>query len=516
MVAAPADAASSRLTTFVLASGDVNSAERIGIEARLGARSFRRFFHSAWKSIDPAHLLWNWHIDLMCDTLERVARREVTEIVICVPPRSLKSQIFSVAFPAWVWTWNPSAKFICGSNEMQLALRDADKMRQLVKSDWYQKRWGPGAPHLPILYDGSRHPGVTLRATQDNKGYFENTAGGHRFCCTPGSNVTGHGGDYVMVDDPHPAHKAESEAQRREVLQWWWEAIPTRLNEPDRGAKLVIQQRVHRSDLAGTCLERGYESLVLPMEFEPDHPQRHPRDQRKVKGDLLHPERTNQAALAKLKAALGPYGTAGQLQQRPVPREGGLFRRSWFKVVDAAPAECYHRAVRKWDLAATVPTAGKDPDWTAGAKVALDDMGRIFILDIQRFRLSPAEVDMAIKAVAGQDGSGTRIGIPQDPGQAGVAQAQALSRFLQPYMIEAIRETGSKEDRARGFASQAQMGNVHLVRGKWVEPFLDEITDFPNGAHDDQIDAAVGGWSMLHTGDTGIIDYYRQLAQGVV
>lgn len=179
---------------------DPASHERAALECHLGMRSFRAFFRMAWSRIDPAHLLWNWHIDLICEEMERVARREVTEAVYCVPPRSLKSQIMSVAFPAWVWTWNPAAKFITGSNEMTLATRDAVRMRQLVKSEWYQRRWGPRSPFLRgvELTTGAPHPGVEISSDQDNKTLYETTAGGHRFCCTPGSNVTGHGGDFVL------------------------------------------------------------------------------------------------------------------------------------------------------------------------------------------------------------------------------------------------------------------------------------------------------------------------------
>ena len=494
---------------------DRTSDDRAGLESTLGMRSLRAFYRMAWPHIDPAHLLWNWHIELLCEEMEQVARRKVTEAVFAVPPRSGKSQLMSVAFPAWVWTWFPAAKFITGSNEMTLATRDAVLMRRLVKSDWYQRRWGPGSPFLKDvkLSTGDPHPGVAITSDQDNKTYFETTAGGHRFCCTPGSNVTGHGGDFVLADDLHPAQRAESDAERTGVLRWWWEAIPPRLNDQDHGVKMIIQQRVHRQDLAGSAIDRGYHAVVLPMEFEANHPQRHPKDPRTQEGELLHPERTGVVGLAKLKRALGAYGTAGQLQQRPVPREGGLFKRAWFQIVDAVPAECYQSAVRRWDLAATVAEAGKDPDWTAGVKIARDDIGRIFIMDVQRFRSTPAQVDQAIRAIAQQDGASVKIGIPLDPGQAGVAQAQALTRFLAPFPVEAARETGSKADRARGFASQCEMGNVFLLRARWNEAFLEELGEFPNGSHDDQLDAAVGGFSMLFEGDTGLIDYYRQLTR---
>jgi len=400
---------------------------------------------------------------------------------------------------------------------MTLATRDAVKCRRLVKSTWYQKRWGAGSAYVAatILSDGMRHPGVTIVKDQDNKTYYETTAGGHRFACTPGSNVTGHGGDYVMVDDPHPAQKAESEAERNSVLLWWGEAIPSRLNEPDRGVKMVIQQRVHAEDLAGWCMKRGYHKVVLPMRFEPDHPDRHAKDPRTEPGEILHKTRISEDALKSLERALGQYAVAGQLQQRPGPRDGGLFKRGWFQFVDAVPADAMGR-LRRWDLAATVPEPGKDPDWTAGVRASKDKIGRVYIEHALRLRDTPAQVDSAIKATAQADGMAVPIWIPQDPGQAGVAQAQAMVRFLAPYTVKIEKESGDKATRARGLASMMQAGQVFLVRGSWNEEFIDELCAFPNGSHDDQLDAAAGAFNALYGGNLGFFEFMQSQVQAAL
>lgn len=171
-----------------------DSEHRVALEATLGARSFRAFFRMAWPYIDPARLSWSWHYDLMLDEMEAVARRQTTELVLCVPPRTGKSSIVSVAFMAWVWTWNPAAKFITASYEMTLATRDAVRTRALIKSEWYQRRWGPASPYRPAT---NTH-GTAISSDQDNKTFFSSTAGGYRFVCTPGSNVTGWGADFIM------------------------------------------------------------------------------------------------------------------------------------------------------------------------------------------------------------------------------------------------------------------------------------------------------------------------------
>lgn len=481
----------------------------MALEARLGPCSFKAFFKMAWPHIDSAKLIWNWHIDVLCEEMERVARREVRELVIAIPPRCGKSQILSVAFPAWVWTWFPAAKFITGSYELNLATRDSVKCRSLVKSDWYQRRWGPGSKYLP-----KGHPGVAISKVQDNKTYFETTAGGHRLSGTPSTQVTGHGADFILADDLNHIRKAEQEADRTKALNWWFETIPTRLNQLDHGVKIVIQQRVHAQDVAGECIARGYRHCVLPMEFEPDHPQRHPKDPRTVEGELLNPGRMSEKGVSVLKKALGPYAAAGQLQQRPAPRSGGLFKREWFTSRKEAPAEARLNTVRRWDMAATIPKPGTDPDYSASVKMGRDEMGRVWILHASWMRDTPGNVDLAIKALASQDGGQNRTILPLDPGAAGIGRMEAQSRFLAPAAVEFARETGAKEERARGLASFAEAGNVFLLEGSWNERLLAELAEFPSGAHDDLVDAASGAFTALYGEGFGIFDFYRdQLAQ---
>lgn len=508
--------------------------ERARFEATLGPRSFKAFVLMAWKEADPAILKWNWHLDVLCEEMQAAARREKREMVVCVPPRSLKSVILGVMFPAWVWTWDPAAKFITASHEMTLATRDAVKCRRLVQSKWYQDRWGPKSPFLgkgqkgvaagpmttppDTLYAKGKyvpdpqHAGVAMVADQNNKTYYETSAGGHRFCATPARMVTGHGADFILGDDLNHIMQAESAVERGNVLTWWREVISTRLNEQDRGVKIVIQQRVHVEDVAGDCISKGYHKVVFPMEFDPEHPDKHPRDPRQP-GEILHKARITPEALQKLKTALGPYAASGQLQQQPVPRAGGIFQRHWFQIVEQAPAVAMRNMVRRWDLAGTLPEPGTDPDWTASVLMGKDELGRVFILAADRLRDTSAQVDAAIKALATQDGGNCRLVLPKDPGAAGKARAEAQQRFLAPRPVKFVAETGDKAERARGLASAAEMGNVFLVRGKWNGEFLDELCGFPTFSHDDWVDAASGAYTELFGGGSGILEWYRQQAQ---
>lgn len=206
----------------------------------------------------------------------------------------------------------------------------------------------------------------------------------------------------------------------------------------------------------------------------------------------MFPERFSEEAVQELEKTLGSYASAGQLQQRPAPRGGALFKREDFNVVASLPQGC--RMVRGWDLAAT-----DDPSaaWTAGALLAQDDSGRLYLADMVRIQGTAAQVEALLKSTAAMDGVAVRGSIPQDPGQAGKMQAQYLVRQLAGFDYRASPESGDKFTRAMPFAAQVEAGNVFLVRGEWNRAFLDEAATFPNGKWKDQIDAVTRAFDML-------------------
>jgi predicted phage terminase large subunit-like protein len=196
----------------------------------------------------------------------------------------------------------------------------------------------------------------------------------------------------------------------------------------------------------------------------------------------LWPERSgfDRASIESLGVELGEYARAAQLQQRPAPRGGGLFKTAWFSVVDALPAQ--RRKVRAWDLASTQAGYHTDPDSTAGVLMSRDKAGFYYVEDLVHFKGSPQEVEQAILNTASLDGVGTSIRLPQDPGQAGKAQASYLTRQLSGYTVQAVPVTGAKETRAQPFASQAEAGNVRMLRADWNHTYLADIVDASSDA----------------------------------
>lgn len=172
-------------------------------------------------------------------------------------------------------------------------------------------------------------------------------------------------------------------------------------------------------------------------------------------------------------------------------KPGNKFKREWFEIVDAYPRDCL--IVRRWDMAATEPKPGKDPDWTAGALVGLAPDHRIYIIDMKRMRGDPHDTDLFLKQVAELDTKDTSVRIEQEGGSSGKkAIDDYVRRVLFGWDVAGVPSTGSKELRANPLASQAGAGNVKLVRGPWINAFLDEAELFPDGTHDDQIDAVSG------------------------
>lgn len=210
-------------------------------------------------------------------------------------------------------------------------------------------------------------------------------------------------------------------------------------------------------------------------------------------GDNPH---LDQQAYAHSLAQLDPITRRQIMDGDWTARAGGSkFRREWFEVVDIAPADC--RWARYWDLAATEPKRGSDPDWTAGCKLGLTKAGTLYIADLRRMRGTPQAVEALIKQTAALDGKAVPIHMEQEPGASGVNTIAYYRRVLMGWPFYGERATGSKEERANPVSSQAEAGNIKLVRGPWIGAFLDEIEAFPGGSHEDQVDALSGAFAVL-------------------
>ena len=470
-------------------------AEAEAIRAR--CQRLSGFVKEAWPVLEPTTTFRpNWHIDAICEHLEAVTAGQINRLLINVPPGSSKSLLASVMFQAWEWgpAGLPSLRYLNTSFNDGPVTRDTRKCRDLIASEWYRALW----------------PEVVLSRKGETS--FQNSRTGTREGLSFGS-LTSQRGDRLIIDDPHSTDTAESPTERAATTRRFREGAVNRLNDQERSAIVVIMQRLHEEDISGVIqsLDMGYVHLCLPMEFDPArkcHTVIGFEDPRTVDGELLDPNRFPAETVDKLKRDMGSYAYAGQYDQNPRPRQGGMFQRSDFAVVDAVPAGA--KRVRAWDFAATTEQPGRSPDWTVGLRMALKD-GIFYVEDVLRARWSPMEVDRALKNTASQDGAMVSIRIPEDPGAAGKADAATKVRLLAGYPVKAVRPTGEKTVRARPAAAQAEAGNIKIVRGAWNEAFLDEVSGFPAATHDDQVDALADAVNELTLGmnNVAVVGSYR-------
>jgi len=430
-------------------------------------RDLAAFAVRTFGTVDPGtRYLRAPHAWAIAERLEACARGETTRLIVNLPPRSMKSILVSVAWPAWLIGRDPATRIMAASYSERLAVKHALDFRLVLGSAWYR----------------SLFPGVALAPDQNEKHKIQTTARGHRIATTVGGTATGEGADVLIVDDPHNPRQALSEAQRRAALDWFDQTFATRLNDKRRGAIVVAMQRLHVEDLTGHLLKKGgWEHLCLPAEAEA--PERHPvapgRFFERAAGEPLQPAREGPAELARARQELGSYAYAAQYQQRPVPLAGGMVPVAWFRRYRAAPAGA--RIVLSWDTASK-GRAHNDP---SACGVWAETAAGHFLLDVVRRRMDYPELRRSALALAAKWRPAAVLIEDQASGQA---LAQDLAREPGVPVI-ALRPEGDKATRMARVSPTIEAGRVFLPeRAPWLADYEAELASFPEGAHDDQAD----------------------------
>ncbi|MEJ2767562.1 phage terminase large subunit [Mycetohabitans rhizoxinica] len=438
------------------------------------------YFFSRWMFYQRRRYKWlrGPHHKAICDALMRVFFGKVNRLIINVPPRYSKTELAVVNFIAWTLGQVPDAEFIHASYAAPLAANNSANVRSLVQHEAYQQVF------------------PACRLASDSKSHWITTEGGVMYAAGAGGTITGFGagkhregfGGAIIIDDPHKPDEAKSDVIRQGVIDWFQNTLESRKNSKDTPI-ILIMQRLHERDLAGWLLDGGngesWEHVCLPA-IQDD-------------GTALWPEKHTIDDLRRMEQA-APYVFAGQYLQRPSPPDGGLIKPDAITTIDALPAGTI-KWVRGWDLAATI-----DGDYTAGAKLGKLEDGRFVIADVVRLRCGPDERDAALTNTAARDGKSVRISLPQDPGQAGKTQALYLTRKLAGYAVTTSPESGDKATRAEPLAAQINVGNVLMLRGPWNDALLNEMRLFPNGTHDDQVDACSRAFAEIMVHKRGFFD----------
>lgn len=488
------------------------------IEARCCRESFYHFVRSAYPVAYGESFIDGPHIGAICYALQALVEGKLlgsegtpTKIlVINAPPSCGKSRLTSCLFPAWMWACNPGAGLWFSSFGQALCDRDALDTRQLISTDWYRRRFWAD---------------VHLMDDANQKRRYNTNKGGWRLSASVESRIGfGEHPHALIVDDPHNPEQALSEIERQKPIDTWTNIYSTR-GIVKGVIYVVFAQRLHEEDLSGWILkhETNVAHLMLPLEFEPDRrctlrmtyediDDKHPGGLPKIKdewsdwrtkpGQLLWEAGLGPQKVAELKRRLRrAHAIAGQLQQRPSAPEGDMFQSEWLEFVDEAPKA--GRAVRAWDKASTT---GARADYTAGA-LWVDDGVDLYLCDMRRGKWEMTQRDAKILEVAEADAqrySDYTVVIEQEGGSGGKDAAQiAADQIYQAGFRVRIVKAGNvkKEVRWEPFADGLCNRKIKIVRGTtWTQSFVEELLAAPNGAHDDQIDAAADGYKFLATG----------------
>lgn len=468
---------------------DINPAGLRRTSRQLARDDFEWFSMCAFKQLDDEPYQHNWHIAAIANQLMRVHRGESRRLIITMPPRTMKSFLASVTYPAWLLGRRPAEKIVCASYAQDLSNEFAFQMRRLMQTPWYKEVF----PNTRI---NPKKSGVSEIAT---------TKGGYRLSTSAGGTLTGRGASTIIIDDPIKAADAHSEVVRNSVMNWFSGTVVSRFNNPKKGKLILVAQRLHMEDLPGQLSAMGgWENLNLPLVAWEDQEIELLRGKfiERSAGDILHEDRFGDEDIARLRAELGEQDFEAQYNQRPLPPGGALFKLEWLQRYDAKPQphqiECI---IQSWDTAYEI-AEGNDysvcTTWGLSGK-------RYYLLDVFRKRLQFPDLEKAVYKL--RDDWHADLVVVERAG-SGISLYQNIANNRHQW-IKILKPAGSKQDRASQQTPKFERGEIWVPKeAPWLKTFLDELSVFPQGKHDDQVDsvvqflAAVDTGKLLHMADT--------------
>lgn len=450
-------------------AGDITRGTLFDIKLR---KEFPAFARWAFEELHPGQQLeLNWHHKAIFHQLDRIWLSELDRLIVSIGPRSLKSFIISVAYPAWLLGRKPDCKVMCVSYGETLSDDLAEKCRRIMQMPRYR----------------SVFPDTELKSVALS--HFTTTAGGYRLSAPFGGGLTGHGADIILLDDPIKASDAKSEVARANVLAFYRETIVTRLNDPTKGAIVLVMQRLHSEDLAGTLIEAGgWELLSLPAVAPEDIAIQigKKRVHQWKRGFLLDAKRLSAATLKRLRHELGSRDFSAQYLCAPLPDKGAIIKRAWLKYYEATlerqPGDLI---VQSWDCA---NSDSDTSDFSAGLTVLVRD-GVVYVIEAVRERLTFPALKARVEEEARR----------YQPDLLLIEDAAAGQQLVQVFASEApsgfppvvaIKPRGDKESRVARAGLEIERSRLLLPRGAPFLPLFErEILHFPNVPFDDQVDA---------------------------
>lgn len=519
------------------------------IQAELMRRDLYKFTREAWNVFDPADFLPSWHLDVICEHLTWVSTGDITRLIISMPPRMTKSLTTGVTWPVWSWTNDPRLQFLTGSYDLSLSTRDALKSRRLIESHWFQERYGDQ---------------FKIRDDENMKSRYSNEDGGHRIAITAAGKTTGEGGDIILLDDPHNARDVYSDVKRLNVLEWYDNAMRSRLNNQNTGRIVLVGQRTHDMDLIGHVvkkegtvgvLERGrWVHLVLPNEYrvaktistylpkeirkfeeeEKKDIEYEPKplftDPRSEDGQLLCDNRLGKDPTQELKNAMTLRDYNSQYQQDPAADDGLILKRSFWQkweYPDWHPEYGHRKPMPKVDMIVqfydTAFEEKEEADYSARTTwgifshvserrhpktgIILPTKERRCGILLEAWRDKVASYDLRREAIEAYN--------EFDPDFVFVEKKASGHGLIQELRKAGVRvkaiDPGGRDKVARAHVAvlPLEQGCIFYVPGHVEgEEVIDECARFPMAANDDWTDTAVMAFAYLRK--LGNLEYFDE------
>lgn len=443
------------------------------IDKLLCEKNFYEFVKQAWQYVDAAPFQDTWHIECLCAHWQALFNFEIEILDVTIPPGMAKSLISSVLFPVWAWINDPSTRFLTGSHEVGLAIRDTLKSRYLIQSPWFQENWGSK---------------FTLTSDQNTKGNYLNDKKGYRIAISTGGGTTGHRGDIILFDDAMSVAQANSEADIIRVNDYMRQTLYNRQDVLSKTRIGIIGQRVGHKDYHSIFLPlANCVHVNLPLEYEPENSfsSKFYKDQRTQSKEILWKiPKFEGDALNALKEMMGRRGYETQYQQRPSVQEGEILKRSDWRYYAKKDLPTNLRIVGGWDFAAKT---GQQNDFTVCITIGKSG-GKFYIIDLYRKKVEFPQAKRDF--VAHIDKYKPSAEYIEDASNG----TPLISEMTNTRHFSIIKPVGTKGRdklaRVIPITPIIEAGNVFLPEdAEWLDIFIDECSNFPNGEHDDIVDA---------------------------
>lgn len=446
------------------------------IRAEICKRSYFEFFQEFWGEIVSDPLIYNWHIEYLCNELEALGKRVFArqpkeyDLIINIPPGTSKSTICTIMFPVWCWVNDPTLRIISGSYASELSISQSVKSRDLLRSDKFLSYYG----HL-----------FGFKSDSDNKQHYENTKGGARFTTSVGGTITGKHAHIKILDDPINPKQAASDVELKSANDWVDKTFSSRNVDKKITPLIVVMQRLHEDDPTGHMLaKKGKRIKHICLPCDTSFPIQPSELRSNYVNGLLDPQRLDRDSLAEQKLDLGSYAYAGQMGQQPAPDEGGLIKKAWFDIVDMK-LEWIGKTINF-----TVDTAYTEKETNDETAVLgfFTDNNCMYIVSADEVWQEFPELTKYLPEFCNQNGYTAESRIYVEPKASGLSLIQQLKRSSQLNIITDDPPKDDKITRVRSISAILEAKRVKLIKGQWNQLFLTRVGQFPTAKNKGLVD----------------------------